>query len=66
MSAHLLSLRGHVAYLRLYNEWRLNNEPVGALQFEPEPKKVTAAIEAVTRHCLTELNKSLANKESKK
>jgi hypothetical protein len=57
------TLRGHAAYLRLYNQWRSSNEPVGAIQFEPEPKKVTEALEAITRYVLEQLNAKLAAKK---
>jgi hypothetical protein len=52
---HSLTLRGHVAYLRLYLQWREKHSYALAAS-EPEPRKVTAALEAVTAYVLKEFN----------
>lgn len=52
-------LREDVAYLRLVNKWREGQIEAGII-FEPEPHKITLALENVTGHLLRELNKRWA------
>ncbi len=55
-------LRCAVALLRIHNAWREGNRYRGVLQYEPEPKKFTAALELVTGHCMRELNLMIAER----
>lgn len=49
-------IRNAAAYLILFNTWRQSNEPTDPLRFDPEPKKITEALELVTIYCLQKLN----------
>ena len=54
------NLRSAIAYLQIHNAWRESQIAHSVMLFEPEPAKLTAAIEVVTRHCLDGLNQRWA------
>jgi hypothetical protein len=56
VTSHDARLRSAVAYLQIYNAWRESRIASGVLCFEPEPAKLTDALDTVTRHCLDGLN----------